>query len=832
MPQGLRGRSSSLLLVVSLVASCWIGLAPARAASTLAEHVVTGAHHACARLADGTVDCWGDGSHGIQGDASVGYKTRPGPVTGMTDAVQIVAGYYHTCALHADGTVSCWGRNLEGELGDGTTMDRSTPVPVQGLSGVKLLSAGFESTCALLQDQTARCWGRNALGELGDGTQTMRTTPVLLQGVGPIADLSVGLFHACALLQDGTAACWGDNGYGDLGDDTTGKPRGPVAVAGLASLRQIHAGYQWTCAVLADATVDCWGNDEEGEMGDGTTSTAARPTPAPVPGLAHVASIGSLGLYVCALLQDGSATCWGDNLFGNLGDGTTTRRLTPVPVAGLAGATSLSSSIYTSCATLRDGSARCWGSNDAGQIGDGTTTTRATPVPVLGLGPPAPATIRVAEDAELGESVFTYALSPGGATCSIDTSRATTCDFADLDPSQTYSVTEISQVGWRSSGPGCSGVRLSPGATLTCAFRDVKFDFKQNRNLAGEAAPSAWPGDALAQTQGCGTIAAYGCALTSLTDVLAWHGVTRLGFADGTSAPLDPGTLDRRLAERHAFDVYQEPDGEMVCNLYWTVAAKDLGFSLTYDAASAPLAKRLADVDAALARGSPAIVKILEPLRDAAGRLPYAASWQPTYGAHWIVLTAKGPDAADGSPDYVILDPNEHAANPSYASPPGWGDPRDRSGMLFSQAYPGETIAGLAGTLVVVILDEGAATGSAWTVSAHSPVQFLVTDPNGARTGVDPATGDLLDEIPGASYGLDAGIGDESGERPPMPDVTTFALPALQDGDYQVQVVGTGQGAYGLTFAAIDASGATSETAWSGATTLGQSAGFALHVEE
>ena len=84
--------------------------------------------------------------------------------------------------------------------------------------------------------------------------------------------------------------------------------------------------------------------------------------------------------------MDGGVQCWGDNSFGQLGDGTSTARSAPVPVAGLArGVAAIAAGSYHACALLSVGGVRCWGYNAIGQLGDGTTTDRKTPMPVVGL---------------------------------------------------------------------------------------------------------------------------------------------------------------------------------------------------------------------------------------------------------------------------------------------------------------------------------------------------------------------------------------------------------------------------------------------------------------
>jgi alpha-tubulin suppressor-like RCC1 family protein len=140
-----------------------------------------------------------------------------------------------------------------------------------------------------------------------------------------------------------------------------------------------------TCVLMSIGGVKCWGNNWYGQLGDG--STTHRDTVVDVLDLeSDVSAVSAGGEHTCALMSTGGAKCWGNNEFGQLGDSSTTNRTTPVDVSGLSsGISEISAGRSSTCALMSTGGAKCWGYNYYGQLGDGTTTDRTTPVDVSGL---------------------------------------------------------------------------------------------------------------------------------------------------------------------------------------------------------------------------------------------------------------------------------------------------------------------------------------------------------------------------------------------------------------------------------------------------------------
>ena len=259
------------------------------------------------------------------------------------------------------------------------------PTCVIGLPrGVQAVAVGGLHTCALAAEGAVWCWGRNDYGQLGDGAQApYRSTPGIVTGLSTgVRGLTAGSDYTCALGESGSVQCWGNNQEGQLGDGTKWSRWTPVAVGELPSdVQALTAGGEHTCAVTAGSHVYCWGDNSFGQLGDGTTVTRTRPVALVYP-ISGISAVSAGGRHTC-VLAEGRALCWGGNYSGQLGDGTTRDRSTPAPVVGLPNSVAnISAGPGHTCATLADGSAWCWGVNYYGELGDGTTVSSLTPVAV------------------------------------------------------------------------------------------------------------------------------------------------------------------------------------------------------------------------------------------------------------------------------------------------------------------------------------------------------------------------------------------------------------------------------------------------------------------
>ena len=399
---------------------------------TTAATIAAGGSFSCAQMASNGVKCWGSNSAGQLGDNEPWFRSRPVDVVGLGSGVQSIAsGEFHSCAVTASGAVKCWGNNNSGQIGDGSTLQRGTPVAVTGISsGAATVSTGANHSCSVSTSGAVKCWGANDLGQVGDGSHNQRLTPVPVVGLNSgIIKVDAGNFHSCARTTTGAPKCWGSNSDGQIGNGSVSLSfTSPVSVNNLASgIRDISGGEFHSCAIVSAGGVACWGRNDSAQLGDGSYNDSNVPVtlsfldpvsvsisagsthscvvgdreifcwgtnnngecgtgfpsspivnPVLLPDLRGNALAVSAGFrYACAIADGGQAFCWGNNGFGQLGDGSTSNRSRAVAVNGLdSGVSQISAGSYHSCALAQGGNVKCWGYNINGQLGIGIRNYR------------------------------------------------------------------------------------------------------------------------------------------------------------------------------------------------------------------------------------------------------------------------------------------------------------------------------------------------------------------------------------------------------------------------------------------------------------------------
>jgi len=353
---------------------------------------------------------------------------------GCVKALAIAAGDAHTCVVVAGadaaegdpGYVMCWGANESGQLGDGSPLFADSkearpvligPGPGDGSgsnsSTPKLynyftaVSAGKNFSCALLRftdengvvHSPVACWGSNEKGQLGaayadpgahNGPFTLVTDrPGTDSGID-LHSISCGSEFACALGSDGTPWCWGANESGQLGNGSKDSANAATPIVGV-TFAQLSAGARHVCGIKADGTVWCWGDGSQGQLGNATQRSSSVPIL-----VGKVAAspdrpmaLGNDFSLVLGAKGSKNPSAWGDNTFGQLGNGSTTNAGAPADLLGLLSADFLAGGALFSGASAEHACARlgdrlfCWGANVFGEVGDGSTIDRASPVQIF-----------------------------------------------------------------------------------------------------------------------------------------------------------------------------------------------------------------------------------------------------------------------------------------------------------------------------------------------------------------------------------------------------------------------------------------------------------------
>ena len=454
--------------------------------------VSAGGYHTCALLADSNMKCWGGNSNGQLGNGGTNQQNdASSAVYSLSGVTSIRAGSDHTCAIDSSRALHCWGSSSEGQVGDGSTSNQVTSPSTIDLGqslGALSVSAGGSFTCVVATNDLPRCWGGHGSGPLSLGTspsdftvprwtyissseRDLNDPPDSVMNIFEVnvagdndgdgfpgsedsddnnptvavnclsgsygrftcRDASPGYYVSGTGNTVMTAASPGhyvwitgadsqlpcDVGtYQEMSGQTscddalpgyyvsgTGAAEGTPCPAGkynelpgqisdtaciwaqpghsVPVLTQVSSGALHTCAILDDGSVKCWGDNSNGQLGDGSISESHTPVEVNMGG-SEVHSISAGSYHTCAIMVDRSVRCWGDNWHGQLGDSTNSDRLNPVEIAvpSNSSAVTIDSGPFHTCLGMNDGGMFCWGFNAYGQIGNGGTSNTNSPAAV------------------------------------------------------------------------------------------------------------------------------------------------------------------------------------------------------------------------------------------------------------------------------------------------------------------------------------------------------------------------------------------------------------------------------------------------------------------
>lgn len=347
------------------------------------QQLFCGESHSFMICDNGELRAFGNNGWGQLGTGDFNHQSIPVIVDGIPPVIQVAGGGFHSLAITENGQIYVWGANDYGQAGTGEVNQYYlNPVLVNDIDNVIQVGAGKYISVALKADGTVWTWGRNDSGTLGNGNYDNSNVPVQVLGLSDVIQIGVGSWHVFALTADGSVYAWGQNNFAvlGLGSDFPPTYNTPQSV-NIEDVVKIDAGYNHSIALKEDGTVWVWGNDSFGQLGQGAAGFANAPII--VPALENIVDIESGNSHMQALDNQGNVFTWGYNDYGQVGNGNLNDSNTPSIPIGLENVTTISCGDFHSLCINSNGDLIGYGRNDAGQLGTGNIEDSS--VPVIGV---------------------------------------------------------------------------------------------------------------------------------------------------------------------------------------------------------------------------------------------------------------------------------------------------------------------------------------------------------------------------------------------------------------------------------------------------------------
>lgn len=374
-----------------------------------------GSQHACARVSEKQIKCWGrndlgqvgslpETSHDDCGGIPCDYVPRTTWLE--ADVFSLDLGRRHSCLLDRNRDLHCFGGNQWGQLGRSLYDIDPHPAPelvLGDFGNVTSFAAGAYHTCFVASSKLY-CFGLGALGQLGQDPEALAacladpelsleleldaaplpcsTSPTQVFLDGPVDAVRAGDHFTCARVS-GTWQCFGDNRRGQLGQQVVSKFEWEAeAIVFDQDVLHLAAGRSGLCVTSAGGLLYCAGDNNFGQLGSGSSPAldcetgACRASLLPVSQLSQVAASALSASTSCALHENGSVSCFGSDERGQLGNSSeevetcSDLPCSPVPVSvyGLEGQSALRAGDDFFCVREGDGLIQCWGNGRFAQL--------------------------------------------------------------------------------------------------------------------------------------------------------------------------------------------------------------------------------------------------------------------------------------------------------------------------------------------------------------------------------------------------------------------------------------------------------------------------------
>lgn len=283
---------------------------------------------------------------------------------------------YTVVGIKEDNTIWTWGW-----IGS-SQYDVNDPIQIGNDSNWLKLSTGYYHTLAIKADGTLWAWGESFFGQLGIPYNPNNNLSLPIQ-VGTDSDwieVSAGSTHSCAVKSNGTLWTWGYNDYGQLGDGTWIQKNIPTQIGNDTDWKKVETSSRTTIAIKIDNTIWGWGRNDVGQLGNGNYLSIN--SPVQIGGNSgDWKSVRAGDGHSLALKNDNTLWAWGQNYFGQLGNGTNINENIPIPIqiGNSNNWKDISVGVTNSMALKDDNTLWSWGSNDYGQLGDNSLISKNTP---------------------------------------------------------------------------------------------------------------------------------------------------------------------------------------------------------------------------------------------------------------------------------------------------------------------------------------------------------------------------------------------------------------------------------------------------------------------